>query len=167
MRDLVEASFDEVVAARYDTLRRAAYVLVGDRQHAEDIVQTTFMRLHRSWHRVGAVEDLDAYLHVTLVNVSRSWWRRRWHGERPTAVLPDGAGGRDAAAAVDLRDALVRAVATLPTAQREVLVLRHIAGLTETETATALHCSIGTVKSRASRALEALRVSGLLDDVRT
>ena len=81
MRADDERRFEELVASRYDSLRRAAVVLCGDRHHAEDLVQIVFMRLHRSWRRVDGVADIDGYLFVTLVNTYRTWWRRRWHGE--------------------------------------------------------------------------------------
>jgi RNA polymerase sigma-70 factor (sigma-E family) len=164
MRAQDERRFEEVVAARYDQLRRTAVVLCGDPHHAEDLVQTVFMRLHRSWRRVDGVQDLDAYLHVMLVNASRSWWRRRWHGEVPLPQLPETVDTLGAGDGVDLRHTLVAALATLTPSHREVLVLRYLAGLSETETAAALGCSTGTVKSRASRATAALRQSGLLDD---
>jgi RNA polymerase sigma-70 factor (ECF subfamily) len=138
VRSQDERRFEEVVAARYDQLRRTAVVLCGDPHHAEDLVQTVSMRLHRSWRRVDGVQDLDAYLHVSLVNASRSWWRRRWHGEVPSSQLPDTAVAADVGDAVDLRHALVAALGTLSSAHREVLVLRYLAGLGEAETATAL-----------------------------
>lgn len=164
MRADQERQFEHVVASRYDGLRRAAYVLVGDAHHAEDLAQLVLMRLHRSWHRVEDVRDLDAYLHVVLVNTARSWWKRQWHGETPTASLPDRPAADGAEQVVDLRDALVRALGGLGRDQREVLVLRHLAGLSEAETAAALSCSVGTVKSRTSRALAALRDAGVADD---
>jgi RNA polymerase sigma-70 factor (sigma-E family) len=159
-----ERRFEELVAARYDSLRRSALVLCGDHHHADDLVQIVFMRLHRAWRRVDRVEDIDAYLYVSLVNTHRSWWRRRWHGEIPTAAPADNveaAGSPEERA--DLRDALVRALRQLGQDHREVLVLRYIAGLSETQTAAALSVSPGTVKSRTSRALAALRGAGLLD----
>jgi RNA polymerase sigma-70 factor (ECF subfamily) len=159
-----ERRFEEVVASRYDSLRRTAYVLVGDHHHAQDLAQIVFLKLHRSWNRVDGVQDLDAYLHVTLVNTARSWWKRHWHGEKPTEQLPDEPAADGAERGVDLRDAVVRALGGLGRDHREVLVLRHIAGLSEAETAEVLSCSVGTVKSRTSRALAALRESGALTD---
>ena len=161
----VDPDFEQVVASRYDRLLRSAYVLCGDHQVAEDLVQMTFVRLHRSWGRAGAARDLDAYLYTTLVNTSRSWWRRKWHGERPTEVVPEHPE-RDAYADVELRSALLDALGTLPVRQREVLALRYLVGLSEAETAQTVQCSVGTVKSRTSRALTALRLSGLLQDDR-
>jgi RNA polymerase sigma-70 factor (sigma-E family) len=160
-----ERDFESLVAARYDSLRRTAVVLCGDPHHAEDLVQIVFMRLHRSWRRIDAVADLDAYLYVSLVNTYRSWWRRRWHGELPTeAPAQDVVAQRIAEDEADLRDSVVRALRQLGADHREVLVLRFIAGLSESETATALSIAVGTVKSRTSRALAALRSCGLLDE---
>ena len=159
-----ERAFDEFVAARYQGLLRTALALCGDRQHAEDLTQIAFLRVHRSWRRVCAADDADAYLHTVLVNASRSWFRRRWHGEVPMERLPESAAGPDDAARLALRDALLRALGSLPAGQREVLALRYLADLSEAETARALGCSTGTVKSRASRALATLRESGLLRD---
>ena len=85
---------------------------------------------------------------------------RRWCAELPTADLPE-TEVTDAAAAVDLHESLRRALLTLPVKQRAVLVLRYYEQLDEAEIAAALGCSPGTVKSRASRALTALREAGI------
>jgi RNA polymerase sigma-70 factor (sigma-E family) len=154
--------FDEFVRGRHERLCRVAYVLCGDWQHAEDLVQTALVKAYVA-HRRGHVESLDAYVHRTLVTTHASWWRRRWHGETPTGALPETTGN-DAFAGVDRRAAVVTALATLPAKQRAVLALRYLADLTEADTALALGCSLGTVKSRANRALAALRTSGLLTD---
>ena len=156
--------FEQAVATRYDALRRTAFVLCGDHGHAEDLVQNVLAKAHRSWGRVQGADDLDAYLHTAVVNASRTWWRRRWHGERPSEQLPD-AWTPDPTSLLDLRRALVQALAGLPPGQREVLALRYLAGLSEQETATRLGVAPGTVKSRASRGLAALRSCGLLDDL--
>lgn len=156
-------SFEQVVAFRYDALRRTAFLVCGDHGHAEDLVQGVLAKVHRSWRRVQQVDDLDAYLHMAVIHASRSWRRRRWHGERPTAVLPD-ASLDDGTAAVDLRQALVTALGTLPSAQREALALRYLAGLTEEQTAVRLGVAPGTVKSRVSRGLAALRASRVFDE---
>ena len=156
-------SFEEVVSSRYDVLRRSAFLLCGDHGHAEDLVQNVLAKAYRSWSRLQGVEDLDAYLHVALVNASRTWWRRRWHGERSTGSVRDGVV-QDLTAEVDLRLALVGALGELGAAHREVLALRFLAGLSEIETATRLGIAPGTVKSRVSRALAELRANGALRD---
>jgi len=84
-----------------------------------------------------------------LVNTYASWWRRRWHGEQPTEVLPEQ-GHEDA---YDHGDGVWAALARLPRRQRAVVVLRYVEDLSEAETARILDCSVGTVKSQASKAL--------------
>jgi RNA polymerase sigma-70 factor (sigma-E family) len=156
------SEFDDFVRARHERLCRVAYVLCGDWQHAEDLVQTALAKAYVA-HRRGHVESLDAYVHRTLVTTHASWWRRRWHGEVATGVLPETIA-TDHYAAADRRATVVAALATLPANQRAVLALRYLADLTEAATADALGCSLGTVKSRANRALATLRATGLLTD---
>ncbi len=158
---VVDLGFDELVASRYDGLRRAAFVLCGDHGHAEDLVQVTLMKIHRNWRRFRTADNPDAYLHAVLVNTSRTFWRRRWHGERPTAAQPDTTVA-DFSPTSDLRLQVVQALGGLSAAHREVLALRYLAGLSEGETAAICRCSVGTVKSRTNRALAALRASGAL-----
>jgi RNA polymerase sigma-70 factor (sigma-E family) len=153
--------FDEFVRARYDRLCRTAYLLCGDWQGAEDLVQTALAKCYVAYRR-GHVDSLDAYVHRAIVTTRASWWRRRWHGEVATGALPETAAHTDDYAAADRRAAVLAALRTLPGAQREVLVLRYVADLSEADTARALGCSPGTVKSRTSRALAALRASGVL-----
>lgn len=157
--------FDEFVRTRYDRLCRTAYLLCGDWQHAEDLVQTALAKAYVA-HRRGRVDSLEPYVHRTLVTTRASFWRRRWHGEVATATLPDTATTTDAYDAADRRAQVLAALATLPRTQRDVLVLRYFADCSEADTARALGCSPGTVKSRASRALATLRASGLLTDAK-
>jgi RNA polymerase sigma-70 factor (ECF subfamily) len=164
MGGVARDEFDEFVRARYDRLCRTAYLLCGDWQHAEDLVQTALAKTYVAARR-GHVESLDAYVHRTLVTTRASWWRRRWHGEVATATLPDTAAPTDVYDAADRRAQVLAALATLPAAQRDVLVLRYFADVSEAGTAAALGVSPGTVKSRASRAIAALRASGLLTDI--
>jgi DNA-directed RNA polymerase specialized sigma24 family protein len=92
-----------------------------------------------------------------MVRLAARWSRRRWRGEHPTAdVVDGGSDDPDVAAAVDARTAL----AALPWGQRAVLVLRFFDDQSEARTAEILGCSVGTVKSRTSRALASLRESG-------
>jgi RNA polymerase sigma-70 factor (sigma-E family) len=155
--------FEDFVRARYDRLCRTAFLLCGDWQHAEDLVQTALAKSYVAFRR-GHVDSLDAYVHRALVTTRASFWRRRWHGEVATGALPDTPTTTDDYAAVDLRHAVRRALATLPAKQREVLVLRYFADVSEADTARALGCSPGTVKSRVSRAVAALRATGLLTE---
>ncbi|MEV6526004.1 SigE family RNA polymerase sigma factor [Longispora sp. NPDC051575] len=151
-----EQDFREFVAARSPALLRTAYLLVGDWHRAEDLLQTALTRTYLAWRRLGEIEAVEPYTRKVLVNTATSWWRRRWHGERPTEVLPEAAGP-DGADALLARDALWQQVRLLPTRQRAVLVLRYYEDQTEAETARLLGVSVGTVKSQTSRALGTLR----------
>ena len=159
--DAYREAFEQFVAGRYTHLCRTAFLLCGDWGHAEDIVQATLARVFRA-ARHGRVEHLDAYTRQALVNTATSWWRRRWRGEIPSAALPEQAAP-DGYEQVELRAALLDALGRLPAPQRAVLVLRFFEDLTEVETAATLGCSLGTVKSRASRALARMREHGFVD----
>jgi RNA polymerase sigma-70 factor (sigma-E family) len=149
----------DYVAARQRALLRTARMLTGDEQMAEDLVQTTLERVWPHWQRVARDRDPDAYVRRVMVNTYSSWWRRKWRGEQPTSDLPEITPADDDYARADLADAIRRLLPTLPPRQRAVLVLRYYDDLTETSTADALGCSIGTVKSQTSKALARLRLS--------
>ena len=155
--DTTEDDFARFVRARWDSLVRTAYLLTGDRGRAEDLVQTTLVKVHRRWSHVAA-ESPYAYTRAALANESASWWRRRRVAESlgDVPVHADRAHG-DAYAAVDARDELARAVLRLPPRMRAVIVLRYFEDLSEADTAAALGMSAGSVKSQASRGLERLR----------
>ena len=100
-----------------------------------------------------------------MINLQLKARRRRWNGERPVAVVPERPAG-DPLATAEVRHSLRAALATLPPRQRAVVVLRYFCDLTEAQTAAELGCSVGTVKSQASRAMTTLRshpaLAGLL-----
>ena len=146
--------FDEFAAARWPSLVRAGWLLTGDWQRAEDLAQTTLERAWRHWSRVTAADDPDRYVRRILVNEHRRAWRP-WRRLVPVASVPENAVDADVSA--DTRDALARALATLTRGQRATVVLRSYLDLSEAETAAALGCSVGTVKSQSSRALARLR----------
>ncbi|WP_332248982.1 SigE family RNA polymerase sigma factor [Nocardioides sp. J54] len=147
--------FDAFVAARGDALWRSAWLLTGDHQLAEDLVQTALAKSWRAWERVGA-DGFEAYVRRVLFTTYVSWWRRRWRGERPTGQLPEQPV---ASADHDARRDLVTALGDLPRGQRAVVVLRYFEDLTEQQTAAVLGVGVGTVKSQCSRALASLRTS--------
>ena len=157
-------SFDEFVATRSTRLLRTAYLLTHDRALAEDLVQTSLAKAWFAWARIEG--QPDAYVRRVMVNTYSSWWRRRWNGEEATAELPErgvGSGHRPADdVRVDDRTDLWRALARLPRRQRAVVVLRFYEDLSEAETAEIMQCSVGTVKSQASRALAKLRIDPTL-----
>lgn len=147
--------FDGFVAARGDALWRSAWLLTGDRQLAEDLVQTALGKSWRAWERVGA-DGFEAYVRRVMYTTYISWWRRKWRGERPTEHLPEHPAATEDR---DARNDLVAALGGLPRGQRAVVVLRYFEDLTEQQTATALGIGVGTVKSQCSRALATLRSS--------
>lgn len=155
-RDTLEEEFREFVSARYSSLLRTAYLLAGDWATAEDLLQTALTKTYLAWKRLGRIEAVEPYTRRVLVNTATSWWRRRWHGERPTEVLPERAAPDQIEEQLE-RDALWRHVRELPVRQRAVLVLRFYEDLSEAQTAAMLNISPGTVKSQTSRALNTLR----------
>ena len=157
--------FEEFVAARSPALLRTAWLLTGDDELAQDLVQTA---LAKAWPRWDSVrhDDPEGYVRAVVANTYATWWRRRWRGEVPTATLPEQPVARDAYATVDLRTSVRRALAVLPRGQRAVVVLRHFDDLTEAQTATALGISVGTVKSQHARAMATLRTSPHLEGLR-
>lgn len=149
--------FGDFVAARGPALWRAAWLLTGDGALAEDLLQTALTRAWPHFGRVSRNGSFEAYVRRTLFTTYAGWRGRRWHGEVPTADLPEVAA-HDTAPDPDL----VRALDTLSPRQRAVLVLRYFEDQTEAETADTLGCSVGSVKTHHRRALAALRTSPLL-----
>lgn len=152
----LEQEFHDFVASRSQALLRTAYLLAGDWATAEDLLQTALTKTYLAWRRLGGIEAVEPYARRVLVNTATSWWRRRWHGERPTEVLPDRAAP-DRLDEQLQRDALWTYVKQLPARQRAVLVLRFYEDMSEADTARLLGVSAGTVKSQCSRALATLR----------
>ena len=151
-------SFATFVAARTSALVRTAYLLTGDWQRAEDLLQTALMRCYGRWSRI---DDHEAYVRRTLVVTYAGWRRRRWIGETP-AEMPDTLAVPDRTDAAGDRTDVVRLLATLPPRQRAVLVLRFYEDMTEAEVAHTLGIAVGTVKSQTARALDRLRTSPLV-----
>jgi RNA polymerase sigma-70 factor (sigma-E family) len=155
--------FSEYFAARLDTVRRTAYLMCGDWHWADDLAQSAFIRLAAGWHRVRDRQALDAFVRTCLVRAylaeTRRVWRRR---ERSFAAPPDVAWPDDSAEAATRRLVFARALGLLPPRQRVTLICRYYQGLDVAETAAALGCSEGTVKSQTARGLATLR--GLLGD---
>src|SRR5215475_15574328 len=155
--DDIDRQFRDFVTARSPALLRTAYLLGGDWATAEDLLQVALTKTYLAWLRLGTIEAVEPYARRVLVNTATSWWRRRWHGERPTEVLPDTPASDGLDERLE-RDRLWRHVVTLPTRQRAVLVLRFYEDQSEAETARLLGVSVGTVKSQCARALATLRV---------
>src|SRR5215207_1118672 len=150
-----EAEFREFVRGRSTSLLGTAYSLTGDRSQAEDLLQVALLKTYRHWPAVRSTDHPEAYVRRVMVNQRISWWRRRRVQEVPDP-LPDRAGPADHST-VEQRDELWRALGQLPLRTRAVLVLRYWEDLPEQEVATILRCSVGSVKSQASRGLRRLR----------
>jgi RNA polymerase sigma-70 factor (sigma-E family) len=160
-----EQSYAEFAGAQWMRLVRSAVLLGASVHEAEDLAQATLLQCHLSWGRVEAADNRDAYVSRILLNALRASRRRRWWGERPSPGVPDSAvadRSEDVAAELTIRTALGR----LSQGQREVVVLRYFAMLTEQQVADTLSIAPGTVKSRLSRALAQLALDSDLDDFR-
>ena len=155
-----DASFREFVQRRGPALSRVAYLLTGDHQLAEDLLQTALTRSVPRWSRLVAAGDPEPYVRRIMVNERTTWWRRgRYELVGHMDLGPEPAAGTDEADRVALRASLLAALARLTPRQRAVVVLRYYADLSVQETARALGCSIGTVKSTTSDALSRLRMT--------
>ena len=151
------AAFAEFVAARSPALHRAAYLMVGERQLAQDLLQEALTKTYVAWPRLRDPSKAEAYTRKAITTTAISWYRRKsWHGEPPTETLPDKVGvGHDDA--VTQREWLWTALQELPARQRAAIVLRFYEDLTEAQTADAMDCAVGTVKSQVSAGLARLR----------
>ena|SRR6266851_3997447 len=158
MDAVAEAEFRDFMQSRWPRLVRLAYGLSGDQGLAEDLAQTALVRAYASWQRVHRAGDPDAYVRRIVVNASRSMFRKRRVAEQLSDAVPEP-GQADLTSQHDQRAALITALLSLPHGQRSVVVLRYWMDMTETEAAAALGCSVGNVKSQASRALAKLRIS--------
>lgn len=150
-----EREFEEFVRARGLSLLRAAYLLTGDRGHAEDLLQLALERLSRHWHRLDSPPDAYARRCLTTLAIDRwrYWKRRPEHVDSAPAQRETG----DSAPAFDERQMLIQALRDLSPMQRAVVVLRYWEDYSEADTAALLQCSRGSVKTHASRGLARLR----------
>ena len=160
-----DTEFADYARGAWGSLVRSAVFLGCTLHEAEDLAQTTLVRCYTAWPKVTGADDRTAYVYRILLNCLRDSRRRRWWGERPTEHLPEHAAP-DAAAAVDTADAVHRALGGLSKPNRDVVVLRYFAGLSEQQTADALGVPPGTVKSRLSRSLAQLAADDHLTDLR-
>ena len=145
-----------MLAQRAGLLRTATLLTAGDRHLAEDLVQSALTKLYVAWPSFQRADNPQAYTRRVLVNAlsdeRRRLWRRREHS---TAELPELPRTDQHGEAVT--DGLRTAMRELPPKMRAAVVFRYFHDLTVTETAEALGCSEGTVKSQTSRALARLR----------
>ncbi len=172
-----DQAFAAFVVARSGALQRAAYLMVGDAQRAEDLTQEALVKTYAAWSRLRDPANAEAYCRRAITTTAISWFRRKgWSHERSVAHPPEptAAGGARGvpghADAVADREALWAALRRLPPRQRAAVVLRYYEDLTEVQTAAAMGCAVGTVKSQVSAAVRRLRadlgprLTGVLPD---
>jgi len=158
-----DEEFGDFMRGRWPAMVRLAYALSGDAGHAEDIAQAAFARAYAAWGRVSRAGDPDAYVRRIVINENRKRFRKHRVPEDLHADLAGPLPGAVQPGAVqqgpEERQALLDVLRSLGPRQRAVIVLRYWLDLSEAETAAALNCSVGTVKSQASRGLATLRKS--------
>lgn len=144
--------------AHYRSLVRLAALLVRDIATAEEVVQDAFVAMHGAWRRLRDPEKALSYLRQSVVNRSRSVLRHRAVVEKYAPKgLPDAPSAENGAIVELERSAVVKALGTLPTRQREALVLRYYGDFSEAEIAATMGISRGAVKSHTARGMAALR----------
>jgi len=136
-------------------LTRMAFLILGDRFAAEDVVQEAFCGLYVAWDRLRSHDSVVGYLRVSVLNGCRSAIRRSQRAPKPVVVAPVASAEADAMSSEERR-VTVAAVRRLPPRQREVLILRYFAELPMNEIAEVMGVSVGTVKSTTARGLAAL-----------
>jgi RNA polymerase sigma-70 factor (sigma-E family) len=151
----VDPALAELCRAEHARLVGLLALQLGDRAVAEDLAQEALIRLHQHWGRVRTMASPTGWLYGVALNLSRSWWRRRFAERRALART----GNPQAPQPPEPADVLAirSAVATLPRRQKEALVLRYYGGLSVAEVARQMRCAEGTVKSLTSQAVDALR----------
>jgi RNA polymerase sigma-70 factor (sigma-E family) len=153
-----ERAVTELYAAHYRSLVRLAALLVRDIGTAEDVVQDSFVAMHAGWRRLRDSDKALSYLRQAVVNRSRSVLRHRVVVDRNApAPPPDMPSAEHGAVALFERSAVIAALRTLPVRQREALVLRFYADMSEAQIADAMQISRGAVKSHTARAMQSLR----------
>ena len=134
---------------------RVAYLLTGDRELAQDLVQDAFVRLIGRLGHLRHADAFPAYLRQTVVNLGRMYFRRR----KKERALLEAQTVRDQGDpdSIDV-ESLRMALSSLPYRNRAAIVLRYYCDLPDAETAVVLGCAPGTVRSLISRGLEQLGV---------
>ena len=153
-----QGAFVEFVAARSAALHRSAYLMVGERQLAQDLLQEAFAKTYAAWPRLRDPAKAEAYTRKVITTTAISWYRRKSWQERPSDAIPD-ASREGHADEVAQRAWVWSALQALPPRQRAAIVLRYYEDLTEAQTAAALGCAVGTVKSQVHAGLATLRTT--------
>lgn len=158
---VVADELDEFVSLHYQRLVGLLVLRLKSRVSAEDVAHESLLKLVKHWDRVRLMDNPWAWLATVAINQSRSRWRRSAMADRVERRLV--ASGEAVADSEGLAD-LLSVIGRLPDRQRTALLLRHHARLSVRETAEAMGCAEGTVKSLTNRAIERLR-SELAEEV--
>ncbi|MFF1839802.1 SigE family RNA polymerase sigma factor [Streptomyces sp. NPDC058231] len=163
-----DLDFQGFVVGRWPRLVRTAFLLTGEQYAAEDLVQSSLERIYVAWRKVAVAEDPDAYVRRVMINTHARRHRRKlkeFLAPRDDTGLAHELPERgDRMAQADDRSGLLTALGLLPPRQREAVVLRYWEDLSETQTAHAMGCSVGAVKSNAAKGIAKLRaIPGLVD----
>jgi RNA polymerase sigma-70 factor (sigma-E family) len=152
------SDFDQFVTTNAGGLLRTAYLITWDLHTAEDLVQETLIKVAKRWPKIKRMDHPVAYARRILVNQALDGRARHQRRRSELSTQQPSQNGHipDPSDLIDTHDELIAALATLPPRQRAVLVLRYFLDLPEAEVAAALQCSLGTVKSTASRGLARL-----------
>jgi RNA polymerase sigma-70 factor (ECF subfamily) len=162
-----ESAFDALVVRHHQRALNVAFQLLRNHEDATEVAQDAFVRIYRSLDEFRGECEFTTWLHHVVVNLARNkyrWWKRR--GRQQTLPLEDApqlAGATDSpdteAVQAEFLQRLMAKMGELPGQFREVLVLRNIENMSYEQMAIALQCPVGTIKSRITRAREALRKS--------
>lgn len=149
MDEAAEHEFREYVAARQGALFRAALLLTGHREDAEDLLQAALTKLASRWVTVRSFGSPDGYVRKILYNQRISWWRKKTHRqEYLTGRLPGPSTIDDLSGTSAVRIAVAKALSQLTVKQRAVIILRYFEDLPESEVAVILGCSVGILNDR-------------------
>jgi len=155
-----ELAVIELYSIQYKSLVRLAAMLVRDVSTAEEVVQDAFIAMHDGWHRLKDADKALAYLRQAVVNRSRSVLRHRMVVEKNAPKpAPDMPSAEHGAMALLERSAVIAALRDLPGRQREAIVLRYYADLSEAEIAATMRISRGAVKSHTARGMASLKAA--------
>lgn len=165
-----DEEFQSFMIGRWPRLTRTAFLLTGEQHAAEDLVQSTLEQVYVHWRKVVSADDPEAYVRRVMINAHARRHRRRLKEflapKDDSGLVHEVPDTGDRIAQADDRGALLKALAQLPVRQREAVVLRYWEDLTETQTAEAMGCSVGTVKSNAAKGIAKLRaLPGLAETV--
>jgi RNA polymerase sigma factor (sigma-70 family) len=156
-----DADFAAYMAARWPFLVRSLVLIGCPQADAQAVARTGLAHCYAAWDRVRTADDVDAFVYRTVLECWHKSRKPHWWSEQSTEVAPPTTPPADASDLVLLRHALEEQLRRLSPEHREVLVLRFVAGLTDTQVAEVLEEPVGTVAGRINRALTQIDLAAL------